>query len=281
MKKVAFITGASRGIGRATAIAFARAGFDIAISARTLEEGEAFRHSVRDASGNPLRGSLNQTAEVLRGLGADVLVLRMDLLDSDSVGRCAEKVLSYFGRLDLLINNAIYQGNDLNLPVLELRQDTLERVAQAYLISPFLLVQSVLPVMLEQKHGVIINITSGAGEVDPPVPATDGGWGYAYGAGKAAVSRLSGVICREHGNSRISAYTLNPGVVATDTLKATLGEKNLSVLSRQSASPELIAAVLLWLVTDQRASRHQFQTINAQRLADEYSIKPARESCGE
>lgn len=275
MRKVAFITGASRGIGRATAIAFAQAGFNIAISARTLEEGEVQAHSVRDANGKPLTGSLNQTAKVLRQLGAEVLVVRMDLLDSKSVHQCAEEVLKHFGRLDVLVNNAIYQGEDLNLPLLELTQDTLERVAQAYLVSPLLLVQSVLPGMQEQGYGVIINITSGAGEVDPPVPSTQGGWGYAYGAGKATVSRLSGIICREHGNRGIAAYTVNPGVVTTDTLKATLGEKNLSLLSTQSATPELIAEVLLWLVTDPRASKYQLQTINAQRLANEYSIEPA------
>ena len=84
MNKVAFITGASRGIGREAALAFARAGFDLAISARTLNEGEQHEHALRDAAGAPLAGSLNGTAQALRELGCRVLVVPMDLLDSDS-----------------------------------------------------------------------------------------------------------------------------------------------------------------------------------------------------
>lgn len=85
MTKVAFITGASRGIGRETALAFARAGFDVAISARTVEEGESTVHRLCDAQGVPLAGSLNSTAAAIRALGRKALVVPMDLLDSASV----------------------------------------------------------------------------------------------------------------------------------------------------------------------------------------------------
>ena len=69
MNKVAFITGASRGIGRETALAFARAGFDLAISARSLDEGESHAHGLRNPDGTPLPGSLNATAAAVRELG--------------------------------------------------------------------------------------------------------------------------------------------------------------------------------------------------------------------
>ena len=85
MNKVAFITGASRGIGRETALAFARAGFDLAISARSLDEGESHTHGLRNPDGTALPGSLNATAAAIRELGRKALVVRMDLLDSESV----------------------------------------------------------------------------------------------------------------------------------------------------------------------------------------------------
>nr|AII72231.1 short-chain dehydrogenase [Pseudomonas putida] len=274
MNKVAFITGASRGIGRAAALAFAAAGFDIAISARTVDEGEQHPHALRDASGAPLPGSLNATAEAIRALGRKVLVVPMDLLDSDSALAACTVVLSGFGRIDVLINNAIYQGSDLNAGFMELQPETLERMFKGYILTPFLLTRAVTQVMAEQGGGVVINVTSGAGESDPPVAAGKGGWGYAYGAGKAAVSRLSGVVAVELGDAGVRAYTVNPGVVTTDALKATIGDKGLIALRAGSAPPEVPAAVMLWLATHEQAPRHQRRTIAAQPFALEQEIVP-------
>lgn len=274
MNKVAFITGASRGIGRAAALAFAAAGFDIAISARTVDEGEQHPHALRDANGAPLPGSLNATAEAIRALGRKVLVVPMDLLDSDSALAACTAVLSGFGRIDVLINNAIYQGSDLNAGFMELQPETLERMFKGYILTPFLLTRAVAQVMAEQGEGVVINVTSGAGENDPPVAAGKGGWGYAYGAGKAAVSRLSGVVAVELGDAGVRAYTVNPGVVTTDALKATIGDKGLIALRAGSAPPEVPAAVMLWLATHEQAPRHQRRTIAAQPFALEQEIVP-------
>lgn len=272
MGQVAFITGASRGIGRATAIAFARAGFNLALSARTLEEGEAHTHSIRNADGQPLAGSLNATAKEARRHGVDVQVVPMDLLDPVSVQQAVAGVLAHYGHVDVLINNAIYQGADLNAPLLELQQETLQRMAQGYLLAPVQITQQVLHCMLQRRHGCIINITSGAGESDPPIAARDGGWGYAYGAGKAAVSRLAGIIAREHGDQGIRAFTVNPGVVNTETLRATIGEKGVLAMRKGVAEPELPAAVLLWLATAPEAADFQYQTIHAQPFAHERAI---------
>ena len=272
MNKVAFITGASRGIGRATALAFARAGFDVAISARTLEEGESHQHALRNPDGTPLPGSLAATAAAIRELGRQVFVVRMDLLDADSVCAACAAVLEHFGRIDVLVNNAIYQGSDLNLPFLELAPDTLLRVYQGYLLAPFLASRAVLPQMLERGDGVIINVTSGAGESDPPVAAGRGGWGYAYGAGKATVSRLSGVLTTELGERGIRAFTLNPGVVSTEALMATIGDQGVIALRGGVAPPEVPAQVMLWLATAAEAAAFQKRTIAAQPFALEQGI---------
>lgn len=272
MNKVAFITGASRGIGRETALAFARAGFDLAISARSLDEGESHRHGLRNPDGTALPGSLNATAAAIRELGRKALVVPMDLLDSESVLAASEAVFAEYGRVDVLVNNAIYQGSDLNLPFMELQPETLQRVFQGYVLTPFLLTRAVVERMLEQGGGVVINVTSGAGETDPPVAAGKGGWGYAYGAGKAAVSRLSGILSIELGEQGIRAYTLNPGVVTTEALRATIGDKGVIALRAGSAPPEVPAAVMLWLATHEAARDYQRQTIHCQPFAREHGI---------
>lgn len=272
MNKVAFITGASRGIGRAAALAFARAGYDLAISARTLEEGERHDHALRDAAGAPLPGSLNATAQAIRAVGGRVLVVPMDLLDSASAEDACALVLAEYGRVDVLVNNAIYQGSDLNSTFMALQPETLERMFKGYILTPFLLTRAVVDRMLGQGGGVVINVTSGAGESDPPVAADRGGWGYAYGAGKAAVSRLSGMLSVELGERGIRAYTLNPGVVTTDALKATIGEQGVLALRAGSAPPEVPAAVMLWLARDERAVKYQRRTIAAQAFALEHGI---------
>jgi NAD(P)-dependent dehydrogenase (short-subunit alcohol dehydrogenase family) len=272
MSKVAFITGASRGIGRETALAFARAGFDLAISARSLDEGESHRHGLRNPDGTALPGSLNGTAAAIRELGRKALVVPMDLLDSESVLAASEAVFAEYGRVDVLVNNAIYQGSDLNLPFMELQPETLQRVFQGYVLTPFLLTRAVVARMLEQGGGVVINVTSGAGETDPPVAAGKGGWGYAYGAGKAAVSRLSGILSIELGEQGIRAYTLNPGVVTTEALRATIGDKGVIALRAGSAPPEVPAAVMLWLATNEAAPDYQRQTIHRQPFAREHGI---------
>ncbi|MCY1266722.1 2-(R)-hydroxypropyl-CoM dehydrogenase [compost metagenome] len=272
MDRVAFVTGASRGIGRETALAFARRGFDVAISARTLEEGEVHRHALTGADGKPLPGSLNGTAEAIRALGRKAWVVPMDLLDSGSVEAAAAAVLAEAGRVDVLVNNAVYQGGDLNAPFMELGVDTLERTYRGYILAPFLLSRAMVAHMAERGSGVIVNVTSGAGESDPPVPAGRGGWGYAYGAGKAAVSRLSGVIAVEHGGQGVRAYTLNPGVVTTEALRATIGEQGVIALRNGSAPPEVPAEVICWLACDDVGGHFQRRTIHAQPFALEQGI---------
>ncbi|MBA1204969.1 SDR family oxidoreductase [Pseudomonas capeferrum] len=272
MNKVAFITGASRGIGRAAALAFAQAGYDLAISARTLEEGERHDHALRDATGAPLPGSLNATAEAIRAFGGRVLVVPMDLLDSATAEEACAAVLAEYGRIDVLVNNAIYQGSDLNSTFMALQPGTLERMFKGYILTPLLLTRAVVDGMLGQGGGVIINVTSGAGESDPPVAADRGGWGYAYGSGKAAVSRLSGILSVELGERGIRAYTLNPGVVTTDALKATIGEQGVIALRAGSAPPEVPAAVMLWLAREEQAAKYQRRTIAAQAFALEHGI---------
>ena len=109
MSKVAFISGASRGIGRATAIAFAKAGYRVAITARELDSEVAQQST---------QGSLKQTAQMMDQLGCEVIALKMDLLDFNSVASALKQVFEHFGKIDVVVNNAIYQGAGLNASLL-------------------------------------------------------------------------------------------------------------------------------------------------------------------
>lgn len=251
---VVFITGASRGIGSATAAAFARRGWRIAITARTLNEGQRLDHQVRRPDGSLLAGSLTSTAKAVREAGAEVFAHPMDLMDTPSLDAAFDAALSHFGRIDVLLNNAVYQDRESNAMLNELTDDALLRTLTGNVIAPFHLACRALPVMVAQGGGQIINVSSGAGRYDPPVPASQGGWGYAYGASKAAMARLSGCINVEYRGQGIRACTVNPGLVSTEVVTATLGKDGLLEQRYGATPPQTIAEALVWLVTDPDAA---------------------------
>lgn len=251
---VVLVTGASRGIGAATALAFGRAGWRVAISARTQTTGQALDHQLRRPDGTLLAGSLATTEQSLRDCGGEVFAYPMDLMDTASLDRIADTVLAHYGRVDLLINNAVYQDREMNALLLDTDDAALERTLRGNVIAPFHLTRRLLPAMLAQGGGTVINVCSGAGKSDPPVRADQGGWGFPYGASKAALARLAGCLTREHGEQGIRAFSVNPGVVTTEAVTATLGDGGWLERRVGAMKPDAIAAALLWLATDPRAT---------------------------
>ncbi len=277
-QRVALVTGSSRGIGRATAHALAEAGFDLVLAARTLHEGEAFEHSptVHASDTKPLPGSLDATAREVRERGQRALSLRMDLLDRQSVVAAAEAAIAEWGQVDLLVNNAVYTGPG-NLDLFrDLPVDGVERIFQANLLSQVLLTQQVLPHMLQRGAGTIINVVSAAGANDPPVPADSGGWGFAYGASKAALERLAGVLAVELADKGIRSHSLEPGFVITETMHA------MGLVPRLAAhmppgiavTPAVPAAVIAWLATDPEARHFDGRTVSAPSLCRKRQLLP-------
>ena len=164
-----------------------------------------------------------------------------------------ESTLKAFGRIDVLINNAVYQDREINAMLLDLDDEALERSLLGNVVAPFHLVKKVLPHMIAQGGGKIVNVGSGAGQYDPPMAANAGGWGFAYGASKAGMGRLAGCINREWGHKGIVAFSVNPGFVSTEAAQATLGLD--AELSKRfgATSPEAIANSLVWLVSNASA----------------------------
>ncbi len=252
--RVVLVTGASRGIGAATALAFGRAGWRVAITARTQAEGQALDHQLRRPDGRLLAGSLAATAEALRAAGAEVFAHPMDLMDLASLDAAADAVLAHFGRVDLLINNAVYQDRETNAMLAALDDAALARTLHGNVVAPFHLTRRLLPTLLAQGGAQVINVCSGAGQNDPPVSAEQGGWGFAYGASKAALARLSGMINREHGPQGLRAFSVNPGLVSTEAVTATLGDDGVLARRYGAMPPKAIAAALVWLATDPAAA---------------------------
>ena len=273
-RPVVFVTGASRGIGAATALAFGQAGWRVAISARTQAEGQLLDHQLRRPDGTAMAGSLEATAAAVRAAGAEVFAQAMDLMDTASLDAAVDAVLAHYGRIDLLVNNAVYQDRESNALLAALDDEGLQRTLWGNVVAPFHLARRVLPAMIAQGGGQIVNVSSAAGKKDPPVAADRGGWGFGYGASKAAMARLSGCINCEHGDQGVRAFSVNPGLVSTEAVTATLGDGGLLEQRYGAMKPPAIGAALLWLATDPRAAElaKSPEMIDLQPLAREHGL---------
>jgi NAD(P)-dependent dehydrogenase (short-subunit alcohol dehydrogenase family) len=245
--KTAFVTGASRGIGAESAVALARSGFDVVITARTAIEGERHDHVGKVTA---LPGSLEATAQAIRREGQKALVLKADILDETMMLDAASEALAEFGTVDLLFNNAVYQGEGNLSPVLDVGRSRVEAIMQGNFYTPLALVKALLPKMLERGQGTIINMVSYTAFNDPPAPADQGGWGFAYPASKAALARMAGSLRVEHPDSGLRCYNLEPGTVFTEVMRiAGITEE---LLKRYKAvSPAAIAGVVAWLAENE------------------------------
>jgi len=265
-RKVAFVTGASRGIGRASAIALAEKGFDVVVTARTVREGEP-------ADGRPLPGSIETTAAEVEKRGREALALRLDLLDEASMAAAMDETFSRWGHIDVLLNNGIYLGPANMQLFLELDLAEVRTLMEANLVSQMYLIQRALPRMLERGTGLVINMVSGAALGDPPAPANKGGWGFAYAASKAAVLRMVGVLAVEHADSGVRFINLEPGFVMTEAMR--LNDPDGELSKYQTPAPmEVPASVIAWLATDPGAAEYDGAIAYAQPMCLELGLQP-------
>jgi NAD(P)-dependent dehydrogenase (short-subunit alcohol dehydrogenase family) len=272
--KVAMITGASRGIGKALAVHFARAGFDVAVGARTVHEGEAREHSstIKSSNTKPLPGSLESTAALVEKEGRQALPVYLDLLDRASLGSAVTTVLDRWGRIDVLVNNGRYIGPGHMDLFMDTPMELHEKHLEANVLAPIILSRLVLPQMLERGEGYIMNITSGAGTADPPAAAGSGGWGLGYGMSKGALHRLAGILQLELGDQGIQAYNLHPGFVTTERMIADMGDFGFDAST--GAPADVVGAVAVWLVTTPEGRELAGTWIEAQDVCRELNLVP-------
>ena len=198
--KTALVTGASRGIGRAIAIGFARAGADVAVNARTAE-------------------ALADTVAAVEALGRRAVVVAADVTDRDAVQAMAAAAIDGLGGVDVVVNNA--GGTSFSVPFTDLRFSGWDKVMALNASSVVHVCQAVGPHLLERRRGSVINVASIAGLGGTPFLTP-------YGASKAAVVSLTRSLAMEWAHAGVRVNALCPGWTATDLNKALWSDESVS-----------------------------------------------------
>ena len=225
--KIAIVTGASRGIGKAIALGYAREGATVVVAARS-----------ETAPNERLPGSIHETVDQIEALGGRALAVRCDVTDEASVNAMVETVLSRFGRVDVLVNNAAV---DFPSKVADMPLRRWEVVFRVGLTGPFLCSRAVLPAMIAQRGGSIINITSQAGSERGSGTV---GYSAAYAATKAGLDRFTWALAAEVGRHNIAVNAVMPSkVVDTEGMRMWATEDQ----KRTFVPPDTIVACAIFL----------------------------------
>jgi len=257
--RVGVVTGASRGIGKQTALMLARRGVQVVLAARTEDPRPK------------TPGTLNETADAVRALGIEPLVVPADLGVQDDLDRLVRCALDHFGHVDILVNNAAYTvGKTLFTHVPDLTREQWDKHFAINVTAPLMLIQGFWTSMKERGGGVIVNVTSSASylrDVSPEHVDTTGlpENGPAYGASKAALNRMANVIAQEGLPHHIAVITVEPGFVLTETMAATFER---SGVTHSRAIPTTVpATVIAYLTTCDEPLRYTGAIVSAPELA--------------
>jgi NAD(P)-dependent dehydrogenase (short-subunit alcohol dehydrogenase family) len=160
MSKRALVTGASRDVGKAILVGLASAGYDVAITADTVQPGERRDNAltVHSPDNRSLPGSLQETAAEIEQAGRRALQLPFDLTDLEAVEAVGEKVLDAWGGVDVLVHNGRYIGPGLMDVLFEMPVDAYDKFLAAHLHSPLVLTKQLVPGMLERGGGTVVTI---------------------------------------------------------------------------------------------------------------------------
>ncbi len=224
MRKVAIVTGATRGIGRATAVELGKRGFAVAVTGRTLFEGEARAIRADGSAVVRLPGSLETAVLEVEAAGGEALGLHLDVSDRGSIDQMVDQVLKKWGRIDGLFANAMYHEPAATAPLAAIDAEVAEEAFRSIVVNQLHLTQRVLAPMLHQGSGRIVFISSGAGVMVCSLKPGAGGWGFLYGAGKAAYSKLAEFVDLEYRDQGIATFHVQPGLTLTESLQARFGE---------------------------------------------------------
>ena len=229
MNKVALVTGAKQGIGRAIALALAQEGFDVAVHCRGEASVEAAKAVVRDC----------------RAYGVDADCFTADV---SQFGECAElvrQVMARWGRIDVLVNNAGITKDGL---IARMSEEQYDQVIASNQKSVFNMTRQVVPVMMKQRSGRIINISSVVG-----LYGNAGQLNYA--ASKAAIIGMTKSAAKELGGRNITVNAVAPGYISTDMTAALPDAARQAMLSTipvgRAGSPEDVAAAVAFLASEE------------------------------
>jgi len=222
-KRVAWVTGASRGIGRAITLKLAGAGFVVVASARS--------------------NNADAVVDEINGEGGKAVALSLDVTDSESIPNVAKTAVEQFGRIDVLVNNAGIVRDQL---LMRMKSEDWDTVIATNLTAVYGCCQSVLRPMMKQRSGRIINISSVVGQSGNPGQTN-------YSASKAGLIGFSKSLAREVASRGITVNVVAPGMIDTD-MTAGLDERAREALSAQIPMarlgvPDEVASVVCFLAS--------------------------------
>jgi 3-oxoacyl-[acyl-carrier protein] reductase len=220
--RVALVTGASQGIGRAVAIALAEAGASVALAARNREKLD----------------------EVAAEIGGNVRAFALDVADEESIKACVKEVLAHFGKIEILVNNA---GITRDTLAMRMKRKDWDDVLTTNLTGAFLLSQACMSPMLKARWGRIVNITSVVGEIGQAGQAN-------YAASKAGLIGLTKSLARELAGRAITVNAVAPGYIET-AMTAVLTDAQRTAMTSQiplqrAGTDRDIAAAVAFLASD-------------------------------
>ena len=226
--RVALVTGASRGIGREIALTLCRSNFDVVVASPEVEKNE-------------------EVAETIRQCGGNTITLDLDVSNRGSVKEGVDSVLKQMGRLDVLVNNAGITRDALSM---RMKPEDWDKVLQINLTGAFYMSQAVIPPMMKERWGRIINIASVVGEMGNPGQAN-------YVSSKAGLIGLTKCLAHELASRNITVNAVAPGYIETDmtaVLPQEVKDRMLAMIPlKRFGQPKDIANAVKFLASDDAA----------------------------
>jgi 3-oxoacyl-[acyl-carrier protein] reductase len=224
--RVAFVTGASQGIGRTCALRLAKEGASVAAAARNQEK-------------------LNQLVGEISAAGGQAASFAVDVADEEQIKAAVKTALAQFGKIDILVNNAGITRDQL---VMRMKRTEWDAVVHTNLTSAYLCIQQAIPSMLKQRWGRIINVSSVFGQMGQAGQAN-------YAASKAGLIGLTMAIAREVGSRNITCNAVAPGFIETAMTAGLSGEFKQNAVKQiplgRVGTPEDVASAVAFLASDQ------------------------------
>jgi 3-oxoacyl-[acyl-carrier protein] reductase len=233
--KVAIVTGASRGIGRATAVALATEGASVVVNYASSS------------------GAADEVVAQIEAMGGSAIAFKANVANSDEVDALVAAAMEKYGRIDVLVNNA---GITRDTLLLRMKLEDWQAVIDLNLTGVFLCTRAVSKIMLKQKSGRIVNITSVAGQMGNPGQSN-------YSAAKAGVIGFTKTVARELAPRSITVNAVAPGFIATDMTNDLKAEPILQMIPlARYGQPEEVAGMIQFLAASPAAAYITGQVFN-------------------